>query len=259
MSGGAAGGGAAGGVRLSVVLPAFREAEVIGDTLAALRDGLSGVAPGDVLELIVVDDGSDDATVERARAAGADRVIELGRNRGKGAAVRTGMLAAAGEVVVFTDADLQYPPDRIAAVLARLEGETGAVVARRERSGEAPLRRLGTYAVSRLARFLVLNPAGAARRLGADTQCGLKAFRQPVAQEVFGRCQLDRFGFDVEVLLLLALLGVPTAVETVAATAASRRSSVRVLRDGAAILRDLLWIRRRLRRGVYDVAVEADG
>lgn len=256
---GVASGGAPAGVGLSVVLPAFREAGVIGDTLAALRDGLSGVVPGDVLELIVVDDGSDDATVERARAAGADQVIALGGNRGKGAAVRTGMLAASGEVVVFTDADLQYPPDRITAVLARLEGETGAVIARRERSGEAPLRRLGTYAVSRLARILVLNPAGAARYLGADTQCGLKAFRRPVAQEVFGRCRVDRFGFDVEVLALLALLGVPTAVETVAATAAPRRSSVRVLRDGAAILRDLLRIRRWLRRGVYGSGAGSDG
>lgn len=256
---GVASGGAQGGVRLSVVLPAFREAGVIGDTLAALRDGLSGVAPGDVLELIVVDDGSDDATVERARAAGADQVIALGGNRGKGAAVRTGMLAAAGEVVVFTDADLQYPADRIEAVLARLEGDTGAVIARRERSGEAPLRRLGTYAVSHLARILVLSPAGAAKHLGADTQCGLKAFRRPVAQEVFGRCRVDRFGFDVEVLLLLALLGVPVAVESVAATAAPRRSSVRVLRDGAAILRDLLRIRRWLRRGVYGSAAGSDG
>ena len=222
-----------GGVRLSVVLPAFREAEVIGDTLAALRDGLSGVAPGDALELIVVDDGSDDATVEGARAAGADRVIALDANRGKGAAVRTGMLAAAGDAVVFTDADLQYPPDRITAVLARLEGEVGAVIAQAGAvRGRRRLRRLGTRTVSRLARTLVLNPAGAAGHLGADTQCGLKVFRRPVAQEVFGRCRVDRFGFDVEVLALLALLGVPVAVETVAATAAPRRSSVRVLRDG---------------------------
>ena len=246
------------GVRLSVVVPAYREAGVIGETLAALRAGLSGVAPGDALELIVVDDGSDDRTVERARAAGADRVIALGRNRGKGAAVRAGMLAAAGEAVVFTDADLQYPPDRIVNVLGRLEGETGAVVARRGRSGKAPLRRLGTHAVSRLARSLVLGGVAADSELGADTQCGLKAFRRAVARDVFGRCRVDRFGFDVEVLLLLTLLGVPVAVETVEATSTPRRSSVRVLRDGAAILRDLLRIRRRLRRGDYDVAAGSD-
>ena len=79
--------------------------------------------------MIVVDDGSEDATAARAGAAGADRVIVFDRNRGKGAAVRAGMLAATGDAVVFTDADLQYPPDRIVAVLGRLDGVTGAVVA----------------------------------------------------------------------------------------------------------------------------------
>ena len=250
---------ASGGVRLSVVVPAFREATVIGATLAALRTGLAGVAPADALEIIVVDDGSDDATVERARAAGADRVIALGRNYGKGAAVRAGMLAASGDAVVFTDADLQYPPDRIVAVLAGLDGEVGAVVARRGRSGEAPLRRLGTYIVSRLARALVLAGAAVEGDLVADTQCGLKAFRRDVARDVFGRCRVDRFGFDVEVLLLLSLLGVPVAVEVVQAIPAPRRSSVRVLRDGTAILRDLLRIRSWLRRGVYDLAGGGDG
>ena len=239
------------GVRLSVVLPAFGEAGVIGDTVAALRAGLSAVVPGDALELIVVDDGSGDATVECARAAGADRVVALGRNRGKGAAVRAGMLVASGEVVVFTDADLQYPPDRIVAVLDRLGGEVGAVLAERGRVADGLLRRLGTLVVSRLAAFLVLRgEAFDQHRLG-DTQCGLKAFRRDVAREVFGRCRVDRFGFDVEVLLLLSLLGIPTAVETVEATSGTRRSTVRVVRDGVGILRDLVRIRRRYRRGDY--------
>ena len=250
---------APGGVRLSVVVPAFREAEVIGETLAALRAGLAGVAPGDALEMIVVDDGSGDATVEVARAAGADRVIALGRNCGKGAAVRAGMLAASGDAVVFTDADLQYPPDRIVAVLAKLDGEVGAVIARRGRSGAAPLRRLGTHIVSWGARALVLGSAAVGGELAADPQCGLKAFRRDVARDVFGRCRVDRFGFDVEVLLLLSLLEVPVATEVVEAIPAPRRSSVRVLRDGTAILRDLLRIRRWLRRGVYDVGGGGDG
>ena len=245
-------------VNLSVVLPAYREQDVIAATLAALRAGLSGVASGDDLELIVVDDGSDDATAARAGAAGADRVIVLDANRGKGAAVRAGMLAAAGEAVVFTDADLQYPPDRIVAVLGRLRGEVGAVVAKRGRTGGALLRRLGTRVVSRLAELLVLRDIAVDRRHLGDTQCGLKAFRRDVAQEVFGRCKVDRFGFDVEVLLLLSLLEVPTAVVTVEATSTPRRSSVRVIRDGTGILRDLLGIRARLRRGGYDVAAGSD-
>ena len=247
-----------GSVRLSVVVPAFEEAAVIGETLAALREGLAGVVPADALELIVVDDGSGDSTVETARAAGADLVISLGENAGKGAAVRAGVLAAVGEAVVFTDADLQYPPDRIAAVLARLDGGVGAVVARRCRTEEVPLRRLGTRAVSWLARRLVLGAVAGSDDLGADTQCGLKAFRRDVAQEVFGRCRVDRFGFDVEVLLLLTLLRVATAVEVVAPAAGTRRSTVRVVRDGAGILRDLLRIRRWLRRGDYGVAASSD-
>ncbi len=245
-------------VSLSVVLPAYREQDVIAATLAALRDGLSAVAPGDDLELIVVDDGSGDATVARARAAGADRVIVLDENRGKGAAVRAGVLAATGQAVVFTDADLQYPPDRIVAVLGRLGGEVGAVLAMRGRTGDALLRRLGTRVVSRLASLLVLRGVAASEQRLGDTQCGLKAFRHDVAQQVFGRCRVDRFGFDVEVLLLLSLLGVPTAVETVEAAAGTRRSSVRVIRDGVGILRDLLGIRRRFRRGDY-ASVAPDG
>ena len=244
-------------VALSVVLPAYREQDFIGATLAALRDGLGAVAAGDALELIVVDDGSGDATAARARAGGADRVIVLDANRGKGAAVRAGMLAAAGEAVVFTDADLQYPPDRIVAVLGRLGGEVGAVVAQRGRTGEALLRRLGTRVVSRWATRLVLRGAAGPPRT-ADTQCGLKAFRRDVAREVFGRCRVDRFGFDVEVLLLLSLLEVPTAVVTVEATEAPRRSTVRVIRDGIGIFRDILGIRRRFRRGDYGVAARAD-
>ena len=251
-------GTATGRASLSVVLPAYRERDVIAATLATLRTGLSTVASGDDLELIVVDDGSDDATAARAGAAGADRVIVFDRNRGKGAAVRAGMLAATGDAVVFTDADLQYPPDRIVAVLGRLDGVTGAVVAKRIRAGDAPLRRLGTRVVSRLAEMLVLRDTAVDRRHLGDTQCGLKAFRRDVAQEVFGRCRVDRFGFDVEVLLLLSLLDVPTAVVTVEAVAAPRRSTVRVMRDGVGILRDLLRIRARLRRGDYATAAGAD-
>ena len=270
--------------RLSVVVPAYREQDGIAATLGALRTGLASVAPGDALELIVVDDGSDDATVARAAAGGADRVIELGRNRGKGAAVRTGMLAATGDVVVFTDADLQYPPDRVAAVLARLVGDVGAVIGMRSdvrirrrggfglvggdvgamvgmrRDSEAPLlRRLGTGAASWLARKLVLGGGRADFGGRLDTQCGLKAFRRDVARDVFSRCRVDRFAFDAEVLLLLSLLGVPTVAETVTAVATARRSSVRMVRDGAGILRDLLRIRRRFRSGEYRIpGVEAD-
>lgn len=250
---------APGRVSLSVIVPAYREQEIITSTLTALREGLADVATGDALELIVVDDGSDDATAARAAAAGADRVISFEHNRGKGAAVRAGVLAATGDVVAFTDADLQYPPDRLLAVLRRLDDRAGAALGDRGLSGAGPLRRTGTRAVSRLARLLVFRDVDSAREGLTDTQCGLKAFRRDVARDVFGRCRVDRFGFDVEVVLLLSLLGITTAVETVEAAAGTRRSTVRVVRDGVGIVRDLLGIRRRLRRGDYDAAGGSDG
>lgn len=245
-------------VGLSVVVPAYREQDVIASTLAALREGLGAVAPGEALELVVVDDGSDDATTARAREAGADRVITFDGNRGKGAAVRAGVLAARGDVVAFTDADLQYPPDRLVAILGRLDDRTGAAVGNRGLSGEGLARRAGTRIVSQLARRLVLADAAVDRECLDDTQCGLKAFRRDVARDVFSRCHIDRFGFDVEILLILSLLGVNTAVEPVEAVATPRRSSVHLLRDGAGIVRDLLRIRSRLRRGGYAVARASD-
>ena len=237
--------------RLSVVVPAYREQDGIASTLSALRSGLVSVAAGGDLELIVVDDGSDDETVTRAAAGGADRVIVLDRNRGKGHAVRAGMLAARGDRVVFTDADLQYPPDRVAAVLARLTGDTSAVIGMRRDSDAPLLRRLGTHGASWLARRLVLGDCRAEYGDRLDAQCGLKAFQRDAAREVFSRCRVDRFAFDVEVLLLLRLLRLRTVVEIVVPAPSARPSRVRPVRDGTGILRDTLRIRRRLRRGLY--------
>ena len=244
---------------VSVVVPAYREQDHIAATLGALRSGLATVAPGDALELIVVDDGSDDDTAARATAGGADRVIKLHRNRGKGAAVRAGMLAATGDRVAFTDADLQYPPDRVAAVLGRLTCDTVAVVGTRQDSGAPLLRRLASNAASCLARRLVLGPALAGHGTRLDTQCGLKAFQREVAREVFNRCRVDRFAFDIEVLVVLELLGIRVAAETVVPLPSPRPSRVRLVRDGFTLVRDALRIRRHVRRGLYRVPDNTPG
>ena len=94
-----------GDLDVSIVIPAFNEADGIATTIGRLR-----AAAGGSLELVVVDDGSSDDTADRALAAGADQVIVLDHNRGKGAAVRAGVLAARGRAVAFTDADLAYDP-----------------------------------------------------------------------------------------------------------------------------------------------------
>jgi len=239
-----------GEVRLSVVVPAYHEEDRIAATVRRVRDELAPtVAPAE-LEVVVVDDGSGDGTAAAAEGAGADRVIVLPANRGKGAAVRAGALAARGRTVAFTDADLSYPPAQMADLLAQVEAgwdvvvgsrvhtETATLVrARRLRELGGRLINLGTYAVL----------LGAHR----DTQCGLKAFRGDVARSLFSRARIDGFAFDVELFHLaerdgLSVREVPVRVVN------AERSTVHVVRDGVVLVRDLARIVRGGRAGWYD-------
>lgn len=240
--------------RLSVVIPAFREEGRIAATVATVRSALRDVSP---LEIVVVDDGSGDQTAEEARAAGADAVLAQQQNRGKGAAVRAGMLAASGRVVAFTDADLSYAPDQLATLLARVEEGWDVVVGSRKHVDTTTLvkaRRLRelTGRVFNLLSELVL--LGQYR----DTQCGLKAFRGDVAELIFSRTRVDRFAFDVEVFHLaeryrLSVLEVPVSLRNTA------ESTISVGRDSIQMVLDLLRIRRWAGRGYYDGPVPQPG
>ena len=237
--------------RLSLVLPAFREVDRIGPTLERIRHEL-GPLVGDrreELEVLVVDDGSDDGTAEAAEAAGADRVVRMERNSGKGAAVRAGVRAATGSTIAFTDADLAYGPAQVAELLVLVEAGYDMVVGSRRHTDTRTLVRAGRL---REAGGRLVNLATHALLLGQyrDTQCGLKAFRADVARDLFNASTLDGFAFDVELFHLaerwrLSLAEVPVEVEH------SERSTVRVVRDGARLVTDLTRIRQRSRRGGY--------
>ena len=235
--------------RLSVVVPAYREPR-IGQTVVAIREALSSLdATGD-LEVIVVDDGSHDGTGDRASAAGADQVVRLGVNRGKGAAVRAGVLASRGRTVAFTDADLAYPPAQLVTLCAEVESGWDVVVGSRRHAGTTTLvragalRQLGGRAINALTRAVLL---GGYR----DTQCGLKAFRSDAAQLIFSNSHVDGFAFDVEVFHLVERYGLSLA-EVPVQVRHSTTSSVRVLRDAVLLVRDLFRIRSWSARGVYD-------
>ena len=237
--------------RLSLVLPAFREADRIAPTLERIRHEL-GPLVGDrreELEVVVVDDGSDDGTAEAAEAAGADRVVRMERNSGKGAAVRAGVRATTGSTIAFTDADLAYGPAQVAEVLVLVEAGYDMVVGSRRHTDTRTLVRAGHL---REAGGRLVNLATHVLLLGQyrDTQCGLKAFRADVARDLFNASTLDGFAFDVELFHLaerwrLSLAEVPVEVEH------SERSTVRVVRDGARLVTDLTRIRQRSRRGGY--------
>jgi dolichyl-phosphate beta-glucosyltransferase len=156
-------------------------------------------------ELIVVDDGSRDRTIEVATAAAEGdprvRVLAQPRNRGKGAAVRAGMLAASGDRVLFSDADLATPIEELAKLEARLDRGADIAIASRAlpesdvRTRQHPGREMMGRTFNVIVRALVLGGI-------KDTQCGFKLFTRAAAQDVFGRATLDGFAFDVEVLLL---------------------------------------------------------
>jgi dolichyl-phosphate beta-glucosyltransferase len=242
-----------GDVRLSVVVPAYGEGERIGGSIRSLRHALASIAD-DGVEIVVVDDGSSDDTGARAREAGADQVLRHEVNRGKGAAVRTGVLAARGRVVAFTDADLAYSPDQMLGLLREVEAGWDMVTGSRRHTDTTTLvrarrlREIGGRAINAFTRAVLLGQY-------RDTQCGLKAFRSDAARLIFGHTRIDGFAFDVELFFLveqyhLSLAEVPVRVEN------SSRSTVHVVRDAARLVRDLFLIRRWAHQGVYDLTAE---
>jgi dolichyl-phosphate beta-glucosyltransferase len=240
-----------GEVRLSVVVPAYGEADRIADSVQRIRSALSSIQSDGGLQIVVVDDGSSDGTAAEAQRAGADLVLKQEVNAGKGSAVRAGMLAASGRVVAFTDADLSYAPEQLLLLLAGVEQGWDVVVGSRQhvetqtvvRAGR--LREVGGRIINVLTGLVLL---GRYR----DTQCGLKAMRADVGRMIFSRAKIDGFAFDVEVFALveryrLTLQEVPVEVQN------SERSTVNVARDAFRLIRDLFRIRRWGRLGQYEV------
>jgi len=234
---------------LSVVVPAFNEEARLGPTVARIMAWCE--QRGRDYELIVVDDGSADSTVAVARQAGGGsprlRVIELGANRGKGAAVRTGMLAAAGRRVLFSDADLATPIEELDKLEAAVDAGADVAIASRAlpgsdiRTRQHPVRELMGRTFNLMVRALLI---GGIR----DTQCGFKLFTGEAAHELFGRATVDGFAFDVEVLWLargrFRVEEVPVVWHHVEESKVSPGS------DAARMFVDLFRVRlRHLRRG----------
>jgi dolichyl-phosphate beta-glucosyltransferase len=241
-------GGAPAGPSLSIVLPCLDEAERLPGTLAAY---LAHFPPDRAeVELVVVDDGSTDGTTVIAdQIAAADprvRVVRTTRNHGKGHAVRTGIQASLGELVVFTDADGSYGPEQLERVVAALDRAPVAIGARLgSRAGAgSPLRRVGRRVFNRVMRLLLGLPFH-------DTQCGLKGFRRGAAEATFRRARVDGFAFDAEALWIARRLGIEV-VEVPVRAEERQGSTVRLGGDALRMVADVWRVRRAAARGVYD-------
>jgi dolichyl-phosphate beta-glucosyltransferase len=229
---------------LSVIVPAYNEEARIQGTLAKLAAYLEKNFP--VFEIIVIDDGSTDATPEKVRQAAAEngRVVlhSLPGNRGKGFAVRTGMMLAKGDAVLFTDADLSTPVEEIAMALTELRRGFPVVIASR-RHPQSIIARHQSWARELIGRgFNKLIRAFFSLPF-RDTQCGFKCFTGAAAKAIFARATIDTFSFDVEVLMIATALGYSIKEIPVHWTNASG-SKVRPLRDTATISRELVNLYR---------------
>jgi len=231
-------------IRLSVVIPTYNRASRIAASLETVLSYLA--AKPFTAEIVVVDDGSSDGTADAARAALAgcvlSRVIGRERNLGKGASVREGVLAAAGEVILFCDDDLSTPIDELDKALAALEAGADVVIGSRALPGSdirvrqrRPREWMGKL-FNVLVRLLVLKGY-------RDTQCGFKAFRRGPAKDIFSRLQVPGFGFDVEVLVLCRERGYRVA-EIPVAWCDVRPSRVRMFKGSWGMIKDLRRIRR---------------
>lgn len=245
---------------LSIVIPAYNEAVRLGNTLSAVVNYLREQWPDG--EIIVVDDGSADNTAGIAReifnGSGKLRtsVISYKSNLGKGRAVRLGLLAARGDVALFSDADLSTPiteaPKLVEPILTgQFDVTFGSRALDRELIGvHQPWRR------EQGGRFFNLVVRLATGLPFWDTQCGFKAFRMSVFRPLVEAATIDRFGFDVELLYLAHRAGLKMK-EIPVRWDHNEGSKLSLAGDSLKALNEVALIRQQARRGVYDGAIRA--
>ncbi len=226
--------------KYSVVIPAYNESERILPTIGAIAVHMSSL--GEPWELIVADDGSTDETVELLQGLGLAnlKVLVAQQNGGKGSAVRRGMFAAEGDVLLFADADQSTPIEQFADLLSAIEsGHDVAIGSRAAEGAEVTNKSLVRKIFSKGLNLLVRYGFGVPF---ADTQCGFKMFTAEAAEMLFTHQIVDQFSFDLEILYLaqnrfdLTVAEVPVEwIDAPGSTVDATKVAVEFLRDMAHI------------------------
>jgi len=239
-------------LELSIVVPAFNEEQRLPKTLQSIRAYLKCRSLR--AEVLVVNDGSTDATakvVELSQKCFPElHLISNDRNRGKGFSVRQGMLAARGEIALFTDADLSAPIEEADKLLAALrEGAYDGAIGSRALDRrlievhQSVFRERAGILFNRMVRWLTSLPF-------EDTQCGFKAFRRERVRVIFEQQRTDGFGFDPEILFLAQLAGLRIA-EVPVRWAHNPATKVNLMRESVRMFVDLLAVRWNVWMGRY--------
>lgn len=239
---------------ISIIIPAFEEEDRLGDSAGKILNYIEAEKLS--AELIIVDDGSRDKTAEIAEIACSKfpvlqtKVIRYEQNRGKGYAVKTGLLASSGDIALFSDADLSTPIEELPKLVAPIQnGEYDLTLGSRalDRSligTHQPWRReQGGKVFNLIVKTLTGLPFW-------DTQCGFKAFNMRKFRPLLGVMQIERFGFDVEFLYVADMHGLRLK-EIPVRWNHDERTKVNVFRDSRRMFNEVLLIRKNARRGVY--------
>jgi glycosyltransferase involved in cell wall biosynthesis len=229
--------------KYSIVIPAYNEGARLGATLEKVLAYVR--AQGWDAEVIVVNDGSRDNTVEIVRTFAAKdaalRLVENPGNRGKGYGVRNGMLHARGQIVLFSDADLSSPIEEAPKLFSALEKGADIAIGSRWLRAETQTQRqpLHRQVFGRIFNILLRVTLGLPYK---DTQCGFKAFTQKATQAVFPLQKIERWGFDPEILFLARKFGLKVE-EVPVVWGHSGGARINPLIDGARMFQEMLRIR----------------
>ncbi len=243
--------------QLSIVIPAYNESARIEATLERVMSCVK--AQRWDAEVLVIDDGSSDETPDIVQRWMEDHdrlhLIKNPGNRGKGYSVRNGLLQAAGDVVMFTDADLSAPMEEAGLLLAAIANGADVAIGSRwmDRTRQTIHQPLYRQFFGRCFNAITRGVMGLPFK---DTQCGFKAFRRETAQVIFRLQRIERWGFDPEILFIARKLK-NKIVEVPVTWGHDERSRMSYLKDGMKMLEEMAIIRYNSLAGRYDEAIAA--
>ena len=239
---------------LSVIIPMYNEKAVIDSSLRSLCAALEKNAASSGYEILVSDDGSTDGCGEIARACadsldleyGKVRVITAEKNGGKGSAVRLGMMAADGDILLFTDSDLAYGCEVITEMAEKLASSDSDILI-----GSRAIHPKG-YEGYTFARKIASKAFVRMISLGAgfshtDSQSGIKAFKRDAGKSVFSKCTVNGWAFDFEVLMIAEKMGYSVS-EYPVTIVNHRESKINLVKDACRMMKDVRLIRKRVKR-----------
>ncbi len=233
--------------KFTLIIPMYNESGIIKDTAKTLSEYMQ--SNFEDYEILFSDDGSKDGCKDMVRELGLPcvKVVGYGENRGKGAAIRHAVLQAEGDIVMFTDADLAYGTDVIKRVYDTMSADDSIdlLIGSRNLSKDGYE---GYTAIRKLMSKVYIKILGIIGGFKySDSQCGCKAFRGPASKQIFSRCQVNGFAFDLEAILWAQELSMKVSEMSVKVIN-HRESKVRIVRDSLKMMRDARRIRKQVRK-----------